>query len=153
MMNAKTALDLILKGMEPALQETEFKSVRPRSDENIALFTREGETLRIKVEDDRAALQHCPREPGMAPDGDFKQLALSLLETESDCRYIAGDFADVVQGKFRIKKKGAGLAAGAKLPKSISRTAIKNGDAYYDALSFGNSFTAMFPELRAASRV
>ena len=154
MMNAKTALDLILKNMEPALQETEFKPVRPREEEHIALFTREGETLRIKVEDDRAALQHCPREPDLAPDGDFKQLAVTLLEldtaAEGDCRYIAGDFADVVQGKFRVKKKGAGLAAGAKLPKSISKTAIKNGDAYYDALSFGNSFTAIFPELRAA---
>ena len=31
MMNAKTALDLILKGMEPALQETEFKPVKPRA--------------------------------------------------------------------------------------------------------------------------
>ena len=154
MMNAKTALDLILKGMEPALQETEFKPVKPREEEYIALYARRGETLRIKVEDDRAALQHCLRDPDMAPDGDFKQLAVSLLEldvaAEGDCRYIAGDFADVVQEKFRVKKKGAGLAAGAKLPKSISKTAIKNGDAYYDALSFGNSFTAMFPELRAA---
>jgi len=154
MMNTKTALDLILKVMEPALQETEFIPVRPRVEENIAFFTREGETLRVKVEDDRAALQHCPREPEMAMDGDFKQLAVSLLElggaVEGDCRYIANDFADVVQEKFRVRKKGAALAPGAKMPKSISKTAIKNGDAYYDALSFGNSFTAMFPELRAA---
>ena len=160
MMNAKTALDLILKGMEPALRETEFVLVKPRngdeiaSGENIALFTREGVTLRIKVEDDRATLQHCPREPEMAADGDFKQLSVSLLEldgaSEGDCRYIAGDFAEAVQEKFRKRKKGAAMAPGAKPPKSISKTAIKNGDAYYDALSFGNSFTAMFPELRAA---
>jgi len=154
MMNARTALDLILKGMEPALQETGFRPVRPRVEEDIALFSREGETLRVKVEDDRAALQHCPREPELAMDGDFKQLSVSLLElggaTEGDCRYIAVDFAEAVQEKFRIRKKGAALAPGAKLPKSISKTAIKNGDAYYDALSFGNSFTAMFPELRAA---
>jgi len=154
MMNGKTALDLILKGMEPALQEAEFKPVRLRAEEQVALFSRENETLRIKVEDDRAALQHCPREPDMAMDGDFKQLAVSLLEldgaTEADCRYIAGDFAEAVQEKFRVRKKGVGLAPGAKPPKSISKTAIKNGDAYYDALSFGNSFTSMFPELRAA---
>ncbi|MCL2300485.1 MAG: hypothetical protein FWC27_10125 [Firmicutes bacterium] len=154
MMNAKTALDLILKGMEPALQEAEFTPVKPQPEGNAALFAREGETLRIKVEDDRAALQHCPRDPDMAPEGDFKQLAVSLLEldgaAEGDCRYIAGDFADVVQSKFRKRKKGAAAAPGAKLPKSISKTAIKNGEAYYDALSFGNSFTAMFPDLRAA---
>jgi len=154
MMNAKTALDLILKGMEPALQETEFLPVKPRPGENIALFYREGETLRIKVEDDRAALQHCLRDPDMAPDGDFRQLSVSLLEldgaVEGDCRYIASDFAEMVQSKFRKRKKGAAVAPGAKLPKSISKTAIKNGEAYYDALSFGNSFTAMFPELRAA---
>ena len=154
MMNAKTALDLILKGMEPALQESEFAPVKPREEENAALFFREGETLRVKVEDDRAALQHCPREPDMAMDGDYKQLAVTLLEldtaSEGDCKYIAGDFAEVVQQKFRKKKKGAGLAPGAKPPKSISKTAIRNGDAYYDALSFGNSFTSMFPELRGA---
>ena len=153
-MNAKTALDLILKGMEPALQETDFVAVKPRADETIALYARSGETLRVKVEDDRAALQYCPREPELAMDGDFKQIAVTLLEldtaAEGDCRYIAGDFAEAVQEKFRIRKKGAALAPGAKLPKSISKTAIKNGDAYYDALSFGNSFTSMFPELRAS---
>ena len=158
MMNAKTALDLILKGMGPALQETEFKPVKARREDEdavlSAMFAREGDTLRVVVDSDRALLQHCPREPELALDGDFKQLAVSLLEldaaAEGDCRYIAGDFAEVIQGKFRVKKKGAALAPGAKLPKSISKTAIKNGDAYYDALSFGNSFTAMFPELRAA---
>ena len=154
MMTEKTALDLILKGMEPALGEAEFKYEKALREENVALFTREGETLRIRVEDDRAALQHCPRAPEMAADGDFKQLAVSLLEldraADGDCRYIAGDFAEVVQQKFRVRKKGAAMAPGAKMPKSISKTAIKNGDAYYDALSFGNSFTALFPELRGA---
>ena len=157
MMNAKTALDLILKGMGPALQETEFRPVKtPREDGDVlsAMYTREGETLRVVVDSDRALLQHCLREPDLAAEGEFKQLAASLLEldgaAEGDCRYIAGDFAEAVQKKFRVKKKGAALAPGAKLPKSISKTAIKNGDAYYDALSFGNSFTAMFPELRAA---
>ncbi|MDR2686390.1 MAG: hypothetical protein LBB75_01445 [Oscillospiraceae bacterium] len=153
MMNEKTALDLILKGMEPALQETGFAPVRPAAPGNAALFTRGGETLRVKVEDDRAALQHCPREPELAMDGDFRQLAVTLLElgaaAEGDCRYVAGDFAEAVQEKFRVRKKGAPMAPGAKLPKSISKTAIKNGEAYYDALSFGNSFTSMFPELRA----
>jgi len=159
MMNAKTALDLILKGMGPALQETQFKPVPAREEDGgvlCAIYARDGETLRVAVDNDRALLQHCPREPDLAADGDFKQLAVSLLEldvaTEGDCRYIAGDFAEAVQEKFRVKKKGAAVAPGAKLPKSISKTAIKNGDAYYDALSFGNSFTAMFPELRAAFR-
>jgi len=154
MMNETTALELILKGMEPALRETGFKPVKTQGGEAAALYAREGESLRVKVEDDRAALQHCPREPEMAMDGDFKQLAVSLLEldgaTEGDCRYVAGDFAEAVQEKFRVRKKGAPAAPGAKLPKSVSKTAIKNGEAYYDALSFGNSFTAMFPELRAA---
>ena len=154
MMSEKTALDMILKGMESALRETGFQPVKAGENENAALFVREGETLRIKVEDDRAALQHCMREPDMAADGDYRQLTVSLLEldgaTDGDCRYIANDFAEAVQQKFRVRKKGAAMAPGAKPPKSISKTAIRNGDAYYDALSFGNSFTAMFPELRAA---
>lgn len=152
MMNAKTALELILKGLEPALQETEFKAVKAKREDHIAVFASDAGTLRVKLEGDRAALQHCAQEPDEADDGDYKQLAISLLEldgaTERDCQYIANDFADMVREKFRKGKKIA--SAGAKPPKSISKTAIRNGDAYYDALSFGNSFTAMFPELRAA---
>lgn len=152
MMNAKTALDLILKGMEPALREAEFVPVKS-AEEHMALFEGEPGMLRIKVADERAALQLCTVEPDMAADGDYKQLSLSLLELERaderDCQSIANEFAEVVNDKFRKRKKGA-AAAGVKPPKSISKAAIRNGEAYYDALSFGNSFTAMFPELRAA---
>ena len=151
MMNANTALELLLKGLEPALRELGFEAFRPKEWDGTAVFAGEPGTLRVVLEDDRAALQHCAAQPEDALEGEYRQLSLSLLEldaaTEKDCRYIAGDFAEVIQEKFGGRKPGAAPQA-RKLPKSISKAAIKNGDAYYDTLSFGNSFTSVYPELR-----
>ena len=165
MMNANTALDLLLGGLAPALEETGFTPVRAKAGQEgeggaaqgTALFAGEHGTLRVKLEDDRAALQFCESPPQDALEGEYRQLSLSLLEldhaTEKDCRYIADDFAEALREKFRKGRKGApGLAAKKGPPKSVSKTAIKNGDAYYDALSFGNSFTGLYPELRPAYR-
>ena len=159
-MNANTALELLLGGLAPGLAEVGFAAVRQRAGEEapggIALFSGEAGTLRIKLEDDRAALQFCESQPEDALEGEYRQLSLSLLEldraTEKDCKYIADEFAEALQEKFRPRKKGAPSAAKKGPPKSVSKTAIKNGDAYYDALSFGNSFTGIYPELRAAYR-
>lgn len=159
-MNANAAMDLLLGGLSPTLAELGFAAVRKKAGEaapeGVALFTGEAGTLRIKLEDDRAALQFCESPPEEVLEGEYRQLSLSLLELESaaerDCKYIAGEFAEALQEKFRPRKKGVPAAAKKGPPKSVSKTAIKNGDAYYDALSFGNSFTGIYPELRPAYR-
>jgi hypothetical protein len=158
MMNANTALDLLLGGLAAALAETGFAAVKKKAGEEnpegAALFSGEAGTLRVKLEDDRAALHFCESQDAL--EGEYRQLSLSLLEletaTERDCRYVADEFAEALREKFRKGRKGVPAAAKKGPPKSVSKTAIKNGDAYYDALSFGNSFTGIFPELRADYR-
>jgi len=155
MMNANTAMELLLGGLGPTLKDLGFAPVWTGQKEGVAIFAGEEGALRIKLEDDRAALHLCDRPPEEAVEGEYRQLSLSLLEldsaTEKDCKYIADDFADVLRQKFRKQGKG-GAAQKKGPPKSVSKSAIKKGDAYYDALSFGNSFTGIYPELRAAYR-
>jgi len=150
MMTQNNALELILKGISPALAEAGFKAIK-RSEPDAALFGGEAGTLRIKYEDERVALEFCEAPPEDAME--FDRLSLALLEldraTERDCKYISDDFAEEIAKKFRKRRAGQPVAAGKKPPKSVSKAAIKRGEAYYDALSFGNSFTGIYPELRA----
>jgi len=145
-MTQNEALELILSGLSPALKQAGFK---PQKDsEEAALFAGNAGALRIVFDDDRVALEHSE------DDDDFARLSLALLEldkaTERDCKYIADDLADEITGRFCAKKNVIAKTAGKKpAPKSISKTAIKNGDAYYDLLTFGNAFTTVYPELRA----
>ncbi|MDR2647619.1 MAG: hypothetical protein LBB67_05820 [Oscillospiraceae bacterium] len=150
MMETKQALEQLSKGMEPTLTEAGFAPVA-RDEDDALTFVGEAGVLRIWLRDDKAALGLSRQPVDIAQDGDFDQLSLSLLELaaadERDIKYVIDDFCDVLREKF-VRRKGA--AAGKKLPKSISKTAIKNGDAYYDAITFGNSFTGIFSELRQA---
>jgi hypothetical protein len=166
MMEASTALELLLKGMEPALEEVGFKVLLPEGLPKGALpveeiegklaatFAGEAGTLRLELFDDKAALLFCAAPAAEAEEGDFTRISLSLLElepaTERDCKSVAEDFSEEVTRRLRKRKPGAPLAPGKKPPKSVSKSAIKNGDAYYDPLSFANSFTGIYPELRAA---
>ena len=153
-MNENTALEHILKGLAPVLSELGFRAAAGEDEPGAALFAGEAGTLRVALGDDRAALQH--REQGPEEAGEFRELSLSLLELrkadERDCKYIAGEFAEALGEKFRKRQKGQPVAPGKKIPKSVSKAAIRNGEAYYDALSFGNSFSSAFPELRGEFR-
>ena len=149
MMTANEALAMILKNMEPALRELRLKT---RQDGNAA-FLENDSIFRIALADDRAALELQNGED--TPDsGGYAQLALSLLELpradERDCKYIAGEFTEALEKQLGAKKPGAALQTKKQPPKSISKTAIRNGEAYYDALSFVNSFTGIYQELRGA---
>ena len=149
MITQNNALELILKNLSPALAEAGFQAEK-QPEPGTVMFRGEAGAVRVIFEEgDRVALEFCE-----AQDIEFSRLSCSLLEldraTESDCKYIGSDFAEEVEKKFRKRSKGL-VAQGKKPPKSVSKSAIKSGDAYYDALAFGNSFTAnsMYPELRA----
>jgi len=154
MLTQTTAMQLILKELLPSLTKAGFQAAKQHSTPDVALFDNSETTLRIALVDDRVALEFAQGTPEETQDGDeFARLSLALLElnqaTERDCKYIAADFAEEITKKFCKRQKGQPLAPGKKMPKSISKTAIKNGDAYYDALAFANSFTGIYPELRA----
>lgn len=145
MMTANEALALILKNMEPALREMGLKT---QQEGSTAFLRGEGGEFRVSLADDRAALELQKNEV------EYAQLALSLLELpraeERDCKYIAGEFLEALEKQLGAKKPGAAAQVKKQPPKSISKTAIRNGEAYYDALSFVNSFTGIYPELRGA---
>ncbi|MDR1465284.1 MAG: hypothetical protein LBJ11_08315 [Oscillospiraceae bacterium] len=156
MMDAMEALADLLRLMDGALGEAGFRAAEetPDPDEKKTRLSFVGQagSLRLELYDGKAALLYCNRPAENAADGDFGQLALSLLDLRNaddrDIKYIAEEFGEALREKFTPRKGGS--AAAKKLPKSISKTAVKNGDAYYDAFSFANSLTGIFPELRAA---
>ena len=145
MMNAKDAMTKILTGMGPAMQTLGLKA---EQEDGSALLRGEDVLFRIALSDDRAMLEL------QKDEDDYDQLALSLLELgradEKDCKYIAGEFAEALEKQLVVKKPGAAAAAIRKPPKSVSKKALRNGDVYYDGLSFANSFTGIYPELRTA---
>ncbi|MDR2752794.1 MAG: hypothetical protein LBB50_00610 [Oscillospiraceae bacterium] len=141
MMNTTEALAELLRLLTPTLNETAFAAVEDDEGGRLCFEGPEG-ALCIELDGNRAVLLL-----------NEKQLAKALLELETAddrvCKHIADDFAEVLIEKYAKGKKKPGQAAVKKQPpKSISKTAIKNGDAYYDALSFGNAFTSLYPELR-----
>jgi hypothetical protein len=145
-MNANEALALILKGLEPTMKELQLRA-KAQGEGTAELVSAEGALLRLRLAEDRAALEL------RKEDGSFQRLSLSLLEldaaAERDCQYIASDFAEALEKQFQVRRAPAAGSA-KKPPKSVSKTAIKNGEAYYDALSFVNSFTGIYQELRGA---
>jgi hypothetical protein len=156
MMDEKQALAELLRLMEPILGETKFSAVKLAAAESdiktAAHFEGESGALRLEVYDDKAALLYSQLSVAEALEGDYARLALALLERETaearEYASVAADFSEALQEKFT--KPGKALTTqGKKVPKSVSKTAIKNGDAYYDPVSFANSFTGLFPELRA----
>jgi hypothetical protein len=145
MLNEKEALEMILKGMEPTLRAL---GLQVNQQGGQAALSGEEIALRIRLEDDRAALEL------RQPNGlEHTRLSLSLLElagaNEKDCRYIADEFSETLQKQFKLQRPGAAAPA-KKPPKSVSKTAIRNGEAYYDGLSFANSFTGIYTQLRGA---
>nr|MCR5484612.1 hypothetical protein [Clostridiales bacterium] len=63
---------------------------------------------------------------------------------EKDVKYITEEFIETIENKFAGGKKPK---AAKKNIQTVSKTAVKNG-AYYDAATFGNRFTTVYPELR-----
>ncbi|MDR1735149.1 MAG: hypothetical protein LBR73_09775 [Oscillospiraceae bacterium] len=160
MMDAARALEVIVKAMLPNLQECGFTATDAPDELTVdatACFRNESGLLRLDLYESKAELRWADKDEEPI-DADYSRISLSLLELadadERSVKYIGEDFAEDILKKFGSPRKrtaagAAGTAQAKKLPKSVSKTAIKNGDAYYDAVSFGNSFTGIYPELRA----
>ncbi|MCL2106631.1 MAG: hypothetical protein FWH26_06215 [Oscillospiraceae bacterium] len=155
MMDARDALAELQRLMEAALKETGFSAKAEPMAENgkvVLRWTGESGALRLEFFDDRIALFFSADADAL--EDSFARLAVSLLELDRadqrDLRYVADDFGNELLVKCGGKKKKTGGAGAKKMPKGVSKSAVKNGDAYYDTLSFANSFTGIFPELRTA---
>ncbi|MBQ7543199.1 MAG: hypothetical protein IJT44_13005 [Clostridia bacterium] len=120
-------------------------------DTQFVSFAGDGSTLRIELTGNTVGLFYAESAPDVAQKGDFTRLSLSLLEPETaevrDVKYIADEFIETLESKFSAGKKPQAK----KLPGAVSKAAVRSG-AFYDLPSFGNRFTATYPELRAAFR-
>jgi len=147
MLTENSALQAITKTMLPVLKETGFAQEKS-TETNTAVFVGNEGVLRLVIADDRVMLEHAD-----STDGDFTNLSAGLLEiansTDRDLTFWGGVLSESVSRKFAQDTYKPTAAGKKPPPKSVSKTAIKKGDAYYDTLALGNSFTGIYPELRA----
>jgi len=147
MLTENSALQALTKTMLPALKEAGFAQEKS-TETNAAVFAGEEGVLRLVIADDRVMLEHAD-----SADDDFTNLSAGLLElataTDRDLTFWGGMLAENVTRKFCKASYKPTVAGKKPPPKSVSKAAIKSGDAYYDVLALGNSFTGIYPELRA----
>lgn len=155
MAQTQELLEEILKIMEPVLKETGFTmpaglAVQESAGKHTVVLGG-AQALKIEMFDGKVALCSAGDKPEVAKDGDYSRLSLCLLDPETadnrDVRYVAEEFNDTLRENFGKK---AQKQTGKKRPQTVSKSAVKNGEAYYDCNAFANRLTGMYPELRQA---
>ena len=162
MIEVTEALRTLVNDLQDAVKAAGYTLYYPQDADRSALpiveerdtqyisYKAEGSTLRLEYANNTVGLYYAETEPDVAQKGDFTRLSLSLLEPAEaevrDVHYVSQEFVETLEAKFSGGKKPK---TNKKLPASVSKTAVRNG-AFYDAASFGNRFTAIYPELRAA---
>lgn len=161
MIEISEALQTLNDALQDALKSAGFSLYYPpdtarntlpvvtERDTQYVSYVSDGSTLRVEYAGNAIGLYYAETAPDTAQKGDFTRLSLSLFEAENadarDVKYVAEEFSETLAAKFAGGKKPQVK----KMPNAVSKTAVRNG-AFYDLPSFGNRFTAIFPELRAA---
>lgn len=161
MIEISEALQTLNDALQDALKSAGFSLYFPQDaaknelpvvtdrDTQFVSYVADGSTLRVEYAGNAIGLYYAEAAPDVAQKGDFTRLSLSLFEPENadarDVKYVAEEFSETLAAKFSGGKKPQVK----KLPNAVSKTAVRNG-AFYDLPSFGNRFTAIYPELRAA---
>ena len=156
------AIRVLTESVKPTVEQAGFSLYVPdgcdsrelpvveERDTKIVTYQGDGMTLRIEFTADTVGLFYADSPADVAQKGDFTRLSLNLLETATaemrDVRSVAEDISETLQTKF---PKGQKPKVNKKLPTAVSKAAVRNG-AFYDLPSFGNRFTAIYPEYRAA---
>ena len=74
----------------------------------------------------------------------------SLLDVETaddkDIKFISDEYAELIEESFG--KNGTADKKKVKLPTPVSKAAAKSGEACYDANTFANRLSVIYPELR-----
>lgn len=159
-MDFKTALAGIAANMEEALSEVSLKPVMPEGAKDSPVveaegkvyvtFTGEGGTVRLEASGDRIALLSSDIGAEELKDGDLGQISLMLFDPETaderDIKSTAAEFSETLTEKYGKTKKFT--APQKKARQTVSKTAVKNGEAFYDANSFAVRLIGAFPELK-----
>lgn len=111
-------------------------------------FSGDNKALRIEHYDNKIALLWAQKEG--ANETDFAKIAHSLLDVETaddkDIKFISDEYAELIEESFG--KNGTADKKKVKLPTPVSKAAAKSGEACYDANTFANRLSVIYPELR-----
>ena len=159
-MEIKTALGMVIKGVDGTLHDNGFEIIPPDGDKHgfpakekngyltITYGGKKG-AVRIEFFEGKISLLCSLAVAETAVDDDFRKTSTSLFDPESiddrDIKYVVNDFCDSVTEIFGKQNKGA-----KKLPQPVSKAAAKSGSVYYDLVTLGSRFVQLYPELKDA---
>lgn len=149
MADIRENVSAVIDGLKETLDKNSFTSVNTQSDSEYA-YTSEKGTIKIVYEDNKILLYSTDLSYDEAQEGDYKRMALSLLEDEStpkDIKYIASDFAETINDTYADKK--AVKKNNYKTPKAVSKTAARNGSVSYDTNTLASRICLIYPELKS----
>ena len=161
MIDIRDAFLSIYKGIEPTLTECGFVpySDKPFAVGDLPVKEKDGAaTLYFANEKNALKLEHrgtkltlfCANKAEKIEHSEFVKMALLLLDLDHcddrDLHSIANEIADEISDEFG--KKSSASKKKVKIPTPVSRSAAKNGDACYDANTFANRLSVVYPELR-----
>lgn len=158
------ALSQVIKNMTAPADNLGFSVVVPdgiqkgeapvsvANDKYTVAYTGERGSFKIEVIDGKIYLKCASAEYKDAVEEDYAQASTSLFEnedlTERDLRSIANEFNETIEKTYSKNAK----KQQSKLPNPVSKTAAKNGSAYFDCNTLGSRIAQIYPELKDAYR-
>ncbi len=156
------ALGLIIKNMTASADNLGFSVVVPDGIEkgevpvsvangkHTVAFSGEKGSFKIEVVDSKVYLKCAATKIGDAVEEDYAQSSTSLFEADSlderDLRSMANEFIETVEKTYSKSNKKQQT----KLPNPVSKTAAKNGSAYFDTVTLASRMVQMYPETKEA---
>lgn len=158
------ALGQIIKNMTATADNLGFSVVVPSgtekgevpvsvaNDKYTVAFTGDRGSFKIEVVDGKIYLKCAASQYKDAVEEDYAQSSTSLFESDSlddrDLRSMANEFNETIEKTYsKAQKKQQ-----SKLPNPVSKTAAKNGSAYFDSNTLGSRIAQMYPECKEAYR-
>ncbi|MBQ8784071.1 MAG: hypothetical protein IJZ57_09935 [Clostridia bacterium] len=156
------ALGQIIKNMTATADNLGFSVVVPSGIEKgeipvsvangkyTVAFTGDKGSFKIDVVDGKVYLKCAASQYKDAVEEDYAQSSTSLFEnddlSEKDLRSMANEFNETIEKVYSKNQK----KQQSKLPNPVSKTAAKNGSAYFDSNTLGSRIAHMYPEVKDA---
>lgn len=144
------AENLSIRGFEAVYSDSQKKGELPINEDEGKLYVdyvSESGNIRVLYSDEKFCFQLGKGEgEGMT----FNSVSASLFDEnadEKDVKYIANEFNDCIESRFKMKEENKPVKA-VKLPPPVSKAAAKNGNSFYDPNTLANRYTVFYPELR-----
>lgn len=160
-MEIKEALGQIIKNMTATADNLGFSVVVPAGTEKgeapvsvangkyTAVFTGDKGSFKIDVVDGKVYLSCAISQYKDAVENDYAQASASLFENDDlsdrDLRSMANEFNETIEKTY---SKNALKKQQTKIQNPVSKTAAKNGSAYFDSNTLGSRVAHMYPELK-----